>query len=211
MTNYLLPALAPGIEKRIGGMSGLYAFLESEYNLVIEAATDFISARDARRPRRHGCRSPSSPLLVVRRITHSGGRPVEVAILLVVADKYEYCVHTKDRPPRGAAGRQSPYGRGASRMTFTARDVAQLIDISAVQAPHGAAEIRGLRGATPRSTISSRSTCCPAGSPSSGAARRQPRHPDRRTRRLPRRGAPHGDQGGGGEAAGRRTACRKWT
>jgi deoxyribose-phosphate aldolase len=29
-------------------------------------------------------------------------------------------------------------------MTFTARDVAQLIDISAVQAPHGAAEIRGL-------------------------------------------------------------------
>ena len=29
-------------------------------------------------------------------------------------------------------------------MTLTARDVAQLIDISAVQAPHGAAEIRGL-------------------------------------------------------------------
>ena len=29
-------------------------------------------------------------------------------------------------------------------MTFTARDVAQLIDISAVQAPHGAAEIRSL-------------------------------------------------------------------
>jgi deoxyribose-phosphate aldolase len=29
-------------------------------------------------------------------------------------------------------------------MKLTARDVAQLIDISAVQAPHGAAEIRGL-------------------------------------------------------------------
>ncbi len=103
MTNYLLPSIAPGIEKRLGGMSGLYAFLESEYNLVIEAATDYISARDVTTAEAARLQIPEhSPLLVVRRITHSGGRPVEVAILLVVAEKYEYCVHTKDRPPRGA-------------------------------------------------------------------------------------------------------------
>jgi GntR family transcriptional regulator len=99
MTNYLLPSVAPGIEKRIAGMTGLYSFLESEYNLVIEAATDFISARDVTPAEAAVLQIPEhSPLLVVRRITHSGGRPVEVAILLVVADKYEYCVHTRTAP-----------------------------------------------------------------------------------------------------------------
>ena len=147
MTNYLLPAIVPGIEKRIGGMSSLYSFLESEYNLVIEAATDFISARDATPAEAQRLQIPEhSPLLVVRRITHSGGRPIEVAILLIVADKYEYCVHTKDRPPASAErpGAGTAETRSAVGMTLTARDVAQLIDISAVQAPHGAAEIRGL-------------------------------------------------------------------
>jgi GntR family transcriptional regulator len=104
MTNFLLPSIAPGIEKRIGGMSGLYSFLESEYNLVIEAATDFISARDVTDSEARKLQIPEhAPLLVVRRITHSGGRPVEVAILLIVAEKYEYCVHTRERPPRGPA------------------------------------------------------------------------------------------------------------
>jgi DNA-binding GntR family transcriptional regulator len=110
MTNYLLPELVPGIEKRIAGMRSLYSFLESEYNLSIEAATDFISARGA---------SPAeaaallvvenAPLLVVRRVTHSGGRPIEVAVLLVIADRYEYCVHTKDRPPRAPLRAHSPF------------------------------------------------------------------------------------------------------
>jgi GntR family transcriptional regulator len=103
MTNFLVPSIAPGIEKRLGGMTGLYSFLESEYSLVIEAATDFISARDVTESEARKLQIPEhSPLLVVRRITHSGGRPVEVAILLIVAEKYEYCVHTRDRPPRSA-------------------------------------------------------------------------------------------------------------
>jgi GntR family transcriptional regulator len=101
MTNYLVNDLAPGIEKRIGGMSSLYSFLESEYHIVIEAATDFISARQPTPAEAERLKVPhGSPLLVVRRITHSGGRPVEVAILLIIAERYEYCVHTKDRPSR---------------------------------------------------------------------------------------------------------------
>ena len=105
MTNYLVPDLAPGVEKRISGMSSLYSFLESEYHLVIEAATDFISARQSSAEEAERLQVPrGSPLLVVRRITHSGGRPVEVAILLIIAERYEYCVHTKDRPPRRING-----------------------------------------------------------------------------------------------------------
>jgi GntR family transcriptional regulator len=80
--NYLLPEAVPGIEKRIGGMRSLYAFLESEYNLRLEAATDWISATAADAEQASRLEVPvSSPLLVVRRVTYSRGKP-------------------KDRPPR---------------------------------------------------------------------------------------------------------------
>jgi len=102
MTNYLVPELAPGIEKRISGMDSLYSFLESEYRVLIEAATDFISARQSTAEEARRLQVPrGATLLVVRRVTHSEGRPVEVAILLIIAERYEYCVHTRDRPPRG--------------------------------------------------------------------------------------------------------------
>jgi GntR family transcriptional regulator len=114
MTNYLLPELVPGIEKRIGAFCSLYSFLESEYNLVIEAATDFLSARPALPLEAEKLQIPEgSPLLVVRRDSHSGGRPIEAAILLIVADKYEYCVHTKERPPRVTRLPSAPSGEHA--------------------------------------------------------------------------------------------------
>jgi GntR family transcriptional regulator len=99
--NYLLPEIVPGIERRIAGMKSLYAFLESEFNVRIEAATDYISAKEA--AAEEACRLEvpvASPLLVVKRVTYSRGKPIEVAVLHVVADKYEYCVQSKDRPPR---------------------------------------------------------------------------------------------------------------
>jgi GntR family transcriptional regulator len=100
MVNYLLPELVPGIEKRIGGMKSLYAFLEAEYNIAIEAATDFISAKAARAEEAEKLEvAAETPLLVVKRITYGRGRPIEVAVLHVVADRYEYCVQSKDRPP----------------------------------------------------------------------------------------------------------------
>ncbi len=112
MTNYLLPELVPGIDKRIDRMNSLYSFLESEFNVVIEAATDFISARLSSPEEARRLAIPEgSPLLVVRRITYSGGRRIELAVLLVVADRYEYCVHTKDRPPRGAGAHVTPASR----------------------------------------------------------------------------------------------------
>jgi GntR family transcriptional regulator len=104
MTNYLLPDLVPGIEKRIAAMGSLYSFLESEYNLAPETATDSISARTVSPGEAHRLQVPeNSPLLVVRRVSFIGGRPFEAATLLIVADRYEYSVQTRDRPPR--AGR----------------------------------------------------------------------------------------------------------
>jgi GntR family transcriptional regulator len=103
MLNYLLPELVPGIEKRIASMKSLYAFLEAEYNVRVEAATDFISAAAASAAEAAKLGVPvSSPLLVVKRVSFARGRPIEVAILHIVADRYEYCAQTKDRPPRTA-------------------------------------------------------------------------------------------------------------
>ena len=101
MVNYLLPELVPGIEKRIGAMKSLYAFLEAEYNVVIDAATDFISAKAASVAEAGKLEiSEQSPLLVMKRITYSRGQPIEVAVSHIVADRYEYCVQCKNRPPR---------------------------------------------------------------------------------------------------------------
>jgi len=101
IANYLLPELFPGIEKRIAGMSSLYSFLESEYDVRIDAATDYITARGASEEEASQLHiAVGQPLLVVRRVTHSGGRPIEVAVLRIDADRYEYCVNTKERPPR---------------------------------------------------------------------------------------------------------------
>lgn len=101
MVNYLLPELVPGIERRIGFMSSLYAFLEAEYNVRIEAATDYISAKAASAQEAEKLQIPvDSPLLVVKRITYSRGQPIEIALLHVVADRYEYSVQCKGRPPR---------------------------------------------------------------------------------------------------------------
>jgi len=102
MDNHLIPELAPGIEDKADRIQSLYAFLESEYGLSIEAATDYISARSATREeaRQLGVLTGAS-LLVVRRTTWARGRPVERADLHIVASRYEYSVRTQNRPARG--------------------------------------------------------------------------------------------------------------
>jgi GntR family transcriptional regulator len=101
MTNYLLPDLVPGIETKIANMKSLYSFLEEEYAITIERAIEYISAKPASLSEAEKLNvSVGSPLLVVRRITQSDRRPFEVAILLINANKFEYSVYTKDRPPR---------------------------------------------------------------------------------------------------------------
>lgn len=101
MMNYLLPEIVPGIEEKAGKLKSLYAFLESEYNVAIEAATDSISARAASNEEAEELKIPEgSPLLVVRRITYSKGRPIERADLDIVAGRYEYSVRTTERPDR---------------------------------------------------------------------------------------------------------------
>jgi GntR family transcriptional regulator len=99
MINYLVPALVPGIENKAGRIRSLYSFLESEYNVIIETATDTISAKAASKAEAEELEVPeASPLLVVQRLTSSKGNPIEWADLRIVAGHYVYSVKTKMRP-----------------------------------------------------------------------------------------------------------------
>jgi GntR family transcriptional regulator len=105
MVNYLLPEVVPGIEEKASKIKSLYAFLESEYNVAIEAATDYISARSASFEEAEELKIPEgSPLLVVRRITYSKGNPIERADLCIVAGRFEYSVRTTERPNQRRVG-----------------------------------------------------------------------------------------------------------
>ena len=73
-----------------------------EYNIYIDAATDYISAASAdAESALHLEIELGEPLLLVRRISYRGGEPIEYADLRIIAERYEYSVHTTDRPPQG--------------------------------------------------------------------------------------------------------------
>ena len=99
MVNYLVPSFFPGIEEKVSLIRSLYAFLESEYNVIIEAATDFISAISATKAEAEELLiNEGSSLLLVRRITFSKGSRIELADLRIIAGHYVYSVRTKMRP-----------------------------------------------------------------------------------------------------------------
>ena len=101
MTNFLLPDMVPGLEESVRQMDSLYQLLEQKYNIFIDAATDFISAATADSEAASLLKiKKGAPLLIVRRISYREGEPIEFAELHVIAERYEYSVHTKERPPR---------------------------------------------------------------------------------------------------------------
>jgi GntR family transcriptional regulator len=94
MVNYLVADFVPGIEKYAGKFISLYEFLESNYNISIESATDYIRAKAADLEESEMLEIPAgSPLLVLRRVSISNNKPFEVVILTIISDKYEFCVH----------------------------------------------------------------------------------------------------------------------
>ncbi|HVO20212.1 MAG TPA: GntR family transcriptional regulator [Anaeromyxobacter sp.] len=101
MDNYLAPEMVPGLEAKVRRMrtQPLYAFLEAEYGVTLDEATDSITALAATRDEAARLRiPPGTPLIFVRRITSAGGHRVERADLHIVASRYEYSVHTSKRP-----------------------------------------------------------------------------------------------------------------
>jgi DNA-binding GntR family transcriptional regulator len=106
MITYLISELVEGVEKRIVGITSLYSFLDSEYNVIISASTDFITIRQVSPEEVEKLQVPrTTTVLVVQRITYSSGKHIAIAILLAVAQRYEYCVPTKGRAPKTSGSR----------------------------------------------------------------------------------------------------------
>lgn len=100
MENYLSPEYFPGLADKEENIISLYSYIESNYNITINSATEYITAiaADFTESELLGVQI-GTPLLLVRRITYSEGRPIEYAILKIIADKYEYSINLRDRPP----------------------------------------------------------------------------------------------------------------
>ena len=99
MTNYIVADLVPGIMLDAGKFVSLYHHLETKYGIKITSARDNIKAKVADFLESELLQVPiGSALLVDRRITFSGSKPIEDVIMIVDASKYEFAVNLVGRP-----------------------------------------------------------------------------------------------------------------
>ncbi len=98
MTNYIPRSFVPDIEKYSGEIPSLYLFLEEKYLLKFESAHDRISASKADEAEAQMLDiQPGEPLLVMKRICYTGGKPFCFDQVNVVGNQYELEVHMEGR------------------------------------------------------------------------------------------------------------------
>jgi Transcriptional regulators len=98
MVNYLRENAVPGLEKYTGTFTGLYAFLEKQYNIVLQSAWERISAASADFAESQILQIPvDAPVLCSKRISYTEQGPIEYSIIKLVGDKYEYSVYLQGR------------------------------------------------------------------------------------------------------------------
>lgn len=98
MTNYLKVGLTPELEKYVGTFTGLYAFLERQYGIVMKKATEYLSAVTASFLEAKLLNiDVGAPLLCSRRISENENGIFEYSINKIVAENYEYCIHLSGR------------------------------------------------------------------------------------------------------------------
>ncbi len=99
MTNYIVADLVPGILLDTGKFVSLYHHLETKFGIKITSARDNIKAKVADFLESELLQvSIGSPLLVDRRITFSGSKPIEAVVMVVDASKYDFSVNLIGRP-----------------------------------------------------------------------------------------------------------------
>jgi GntR family transcriptional regulator len=99
ITNYIVADLVPDITMDAGKFVSLYHHLESKYGIKITSARDNIKAKVSDFLESELLQiSIGSALLVDRRITFSGNKPIENVIMIVDAAKYEFAVNLVGRP-----------------------------------------------------------------------------------------------------------------
>ena len=101
VTNYMLPKSVPDLSKHMENFDSLYSLLETKYKIQFDYATDYITARSADFLQAQALQVPDkSPLISIRRILYSKGKPVLCDDLLIESSRYQFSVNLSGRPPK---------------------------------------------------------------------------------------------------------------
>lgn len=98
MVNYIKTSMVPNLERFSSGFTSLYKLLELEYGIVLESATETISATVSDFTESQILQVElGTPLLYSRRITYTKQGPLEYAVNKLLGDKYEYSIYMEGR------------------------------------------------------------------------------------------------------------------
>ncbi len=98
MKNYIPYRFVPNIEQFTNKFSGLYQFLEEQYQLEINAANDKIFAKSADFAESEMlCTQPGTALLCIQRICYKEEEPVCFDDVCILGDQYELAISMNGR------------------------------------------------------------------------------------------------------------------
>jgi len=91
MENHINPDVVQGLERFSDSFTSLYKLLGDEYNIQLETSIDKITAKVADFMESEMLQiSPGAALILMRRVTYSGGIPITYDYLRIRADKYQF-------------------------------------------------------------------------------------------------------------------------
>jgi GntR family transcriptional regulator len=98
MINYIHIDLAPGLNEKADKITSLYKFLESEYNLSIDASKNTISAKNADFTEANMLDIHiNSALITINRVTYGLGTPITYDCSTIRADIYQFEIASTGR------------------------------------------------------------------------------------------------------------------
>lgn len=98
LKNFFEIDAVPNIIKKQHKIKSVYSFLESEYGINIDSATEHISAKNATFEESQMLNIPvGSALIDMKRMTYSGGKPISVEYSHIIGNKYELTVNMAGR------------------------------------------------------------------------------------------------------------------
>jgi GntR family transcriptional regulator len=99
ITNHLNPEMVPDLAKHKKELVSLYHLLETHYGLVLDNATDDISAMSASLEQARTLNIPiGSPIIHIRRVLYSKERPISCSDMLADAARCKFRVFLSGRP-----------------------------------------------------------------------------------------------------------------
>jgi len=95
MENHISPDIVSGLEPFDESFSSLYKVLGDEYGITLETSIDKITAKVADFIESEMLQiSPGAALILMRRVTFSGGNPITYDYLRIRADRYQFEIDT---------------------------------------------------------------------------------------------------------------------